>query len=195
MPTLTIGKNYMEVSSNDDHYVLSEWDIKNGRAKGYTVRVAAGIASANPNTTLVLGLGAGAILGELARLGVSTAITCVEIDSEMIQHYETFKRYFARRCDATVLHCDFMQLDCGHAFDLIYGDTPSFYEDTMTEQKHALVDRMMRHSRAGTVWILNVLEHENMQKWMRFVGDAKLRTSRPRPLYDGAHCLLKLNVV
>ena len=187
------------IKLHDAEYVLSEWDIKNGKAINYISQVAADIMSVNPRNILIVGLGGGSVLGELARLGLGTIVlslvTCVEIDDRMIQHYHTFKQYYKKDCNPSIMHCDFMHLNCKNSFDVIFGDIPCFYEETSVEQKQDIVSIMMRHSRVGTVWILNVLFVENMREWIHFFRDANLPTSRVRPCYWGGNCLLKLKII
>ena len=189
-------EDYVAIYSRDDKYILTEWNVKRRRAMGYIVRAALEIYNTNPASVLIIGLGGGAIMGELARLKLQTNVsfTCVEFDEKMVQHYNRMMSLYYENIESTIINCNFINFRCENTFDVIFGDIPYFYEDTTCEEKNMILEIMLRASHIGTVWILNMLAETNMQKWISFMKKKEFNISRPYPCRHENHFLLKLRV-
>ncbi len=194
---LEINRNYMGIHSKDNKYVLSEWDIKNNKALGYIVKTAIEIYKLNPKSILVIGLGGGSILGELARLDINknVSVVSVEIDSEMIKTYNKIKYLYLPQLNHSIVNCDFLNFKSKESFDVIFGDIPYFYDDIhiSIETQINIVKCMIGHSHDGTVWILNVLNEVNMRKWLHIIKKM-ITILRPQIFCYKTHYLIKIKL-
>ena len=156
---------------------MSDWDVAGGKPIGFVERVVAAATTDQPRNVLILGLGGGSMVGEIARTHPGLSTVSVEIDPGMIA---TAKAHFYPHFPPSAMDpeqhrivCqDALRFDTAERFDCILGDTPHFYE--MERGVDEMISRCIALSAPDrtAVWIFNSLTERNARRLKRVLVNA-----------------------
>lgn len=190
MYEIVVNKNIIEICT--DKYVLSDWNLNTCGPIGYFVRfVDEIIRHDKAKRILIVGLGAGSVVGELMkRVNTHCHITSIEIDENIITDgYNVLSAYFVSNplVEHRIIMKDIFLLEensLEQKFNSIVVDIPAVYEPSSVASKRILFDKILNFSSENSLYIFNTLTHENSSTWSRFLNteySAQL-SCRPRIL-------------
>lgn len=187
-------------SSENDKYILSDWNLKTNSPTGYFSRAAHEIIRHKKTSQImIIGLGGGSIVGELMKhLKTESSIVSIEIDENIILHgYNQISAYFTPNplVKHHIVNQDilfFQNNDLTHTFTAIVSDIPLVYEISSQDSKEIFIKKIFDFCSKECICIFNTVNYKNAISWSQFLQKKWFHklSSRPRILNCQNHFIL-----